>query len=268
MLKDITIGQYYNSNSPIHALDARTKILWTIFYMALLFMINSPLMYAVIILFTLFVIKLSKIPLKFILRGIKPIMVLVVFTAVINLFMTPGENVLLSFGIFKITTQGVLLAIKMVVRVVLLIVGTSLLTLTTTPTVLTGAIEVLLSPLKKLGVPVSIFAMMMGIALRFIPTLMDEIDKIMKAQISRGADFESGNMLARVKAIIPILIPLFVSAFRRADELSVAMESRCYNSEAQRTSYRSYEFRKNDYISFLVSFLLIGVMIIIKVVQR
>ena len=267
MLRDITIGQYYNSNSVIHKMDARTKILWTILYMTVLFMIDSPIMYGVIIAFTAIVIKMSKIPFRFILRGVKPIVVLIVFTALLNLFMTPGENVLISLGFLKITAEGASLAVKMVVRVILLIIGTSLLTLTTTPTVLTGGIEILLSPLKKIGIPVAVFSMMMSIALRFIPTLMDEIDKIMKAQISRGADFESGNIVARVKAMVPILIPLFISAFRRADELAVAMECRCYNCDGQRTRFREYKFGKYDCYALLSAAVLCMVIIIIKVVQ-
>ncbi len=267
MLRDITIGQYYNSNSVIHKMDARTKILWTILYMVILFMIDGPIMYGAIIAFTAFVIKVSKIPFRFILRGIKPIVVLIAFTALLNLFMTPGENVVASLGFLKITMEGVYLAIKMVVRVILLIIGTSLLTLTTTPTVLTGGIEILLSPLKKIGVPVAVFSMMMSIALRFIPTLMDEIDKIMKAQISRGADFESGNIIARVKAMVPILIPLFISAFRRADELAVAMECRCYSCDGERTRFREYRFTKYDFYSLLAVIVLCVAMIIIKVVQ-
>ena len=246
MIRDITIGQYYSADSPLHKMDARTKILWTVFYMAILFSINSPLMYGIVIVYTLFIIKLSKIPISFMLRGIKPILILVVLTAVLNLFLTPGDAVFFSLWKLKITYAGLQLAIKMAVRIVLLIIGTSLLTLTTTPTVLTGGLEILLSPLKKIGVPVSVFVMMMSIALRFIPTLLDETDKIIKAQTSRGADFESGGLIKRVKAMLPIFIPLFISAFRRADELAVAMECRCYNCDANRTSFRKYKFRYMD----------------------
>ena len=266
MIRDITLGQYYNSDSLIHRLDPRTKILWTVFYMVLLFVINSVASYVAVILMTAFIIKLSKVPVKFILRGLKPIVLIVIFTALLNLFMTKGDTVVFSKGIFTITKEGIYLATKMAVRIILLIIGTSLLTFTTTPTVLTGGLELLLKPLKKIGVPVSVFVMMMSIALRFIPTLLDETDKIMKAQTSRGADFENGNPLRRVKAMLPILIPLFVSAFRRADDLAVAMECRCYNSEGERTSYRRFSFGKIDLYALFFSAFVCAVIIVLKVV--
>ena len=194
-------------------------------------------------------------------------MLIIVFTAVLNLFMTQGENILFSIGVFKITQEGLFLAAKMAIRIILLIIGTSLLTLTTTPTVLTGGMELLLKPLKKIGVPVSVFVMMISIALRFIPTLLDETDKIIKAQTSRGADFEHGNPIMRIKAMLPILIPLFVSAFRRADELAVAMECRCYNSEKDRTSYVKFEFGKNDFYALVYAIVLCVILIVLKVVQ-
>ena len=227
MLRDITIGQYYAADSAIHRMDPRTKILWTIFYMTALFMCGGAAQYAVMILFTLWLVKKSRVPLGFVVRGLKPIVVIVILTALLNVFMTPGETVLFSKGIFTVTLEGVYMAVKMTVRIILLITASSLLTLTTTPTVLTGGLELLLNPLKKIGIPIQIFVMMMSIALRFIPTLLEETDKIIKAQMSRGADFESGSPVKRVKAMIPILIPLFVGAFRRADELAVAMECRC-----------------------------------------
>lgn len=266
MIRDITIGQYYDTNSPIHRMDPRTKILWTLFYMMALFMIDGVMSYAAIIIFTAVIIKLSNIPLKFMLRGLKPIMVLVVFTALLNLFMTKGDTVLFSKGIFTVTKEGVLLATKMAVRIILLIIGSSILTLTTTPTVLTGGLEVLLSPLKKIGVPVSVFVMMISIALRFIPTLLDETDKIIKAQTSRGADFEHGNPLKRIRAMVPILVPLFVSAFRRADELAVAMECRCYNSEGERTSYRRFLFGRYDVYALIYLIFMSAILIVLKVV--
>lgn len=267
MIRDITIGQYYNSDSPLHRMDPRTKILWTLFYMIALFAIDGFLSYLIITLLTAFIIKVSNIPLKFMLNGLKPIMLIVVVTALLNLFLTPGENVLISLGVLKITSDGVALALKMAIRIILLIIGSSLLTLTTTPTVLTGGLEVLLSPLKKFGVPISVFVMMISIALRFIPTLLDETDKIIKAQTSRGADFEHGNPLKRIKSMIPILIPLFVSAFRRADELAVAMECRCYNSDAKRTSYRRFTFGKYDKYALICGIGMFLVLIFIKVVQ-
>ena len=266
MIRDITIGQYYSTDSLIHRLDPRTKILWVLFYMILLFVINSAASYAVVILMTAFIIKLSKVPLKFILRGLKPIIVIVIFTALLNLFMTKGDTVVFSKGIFTITEEGIYMAAKMAIRIILLILGTSLLTFTTTPTVLTGGLELLLKPLKKIGIPVSVFVMMMSIALRFIPTLLDETDKIIKAQTSRGADFENGNPIKRVKAMLPILIPLFVSAFRRADELAVAMECRCYSSENERTSYKRFRFGKFDLYALILSIIVCAVIIVLKVV--
>lgn len=266
MLRDITIGQYYAADSAIHRMDPRTKILWTIFYMTALFMCDGAAQYAVMILFTLWLVKKSRVPLSFIVRGLKPIVVIVILTALLNVFMTPGETVLFSKGIFTVTLEGVYMAVKMTVRIILLITASSLLTLTTTPTVLTGGLELLLNPLKKIGIPIQIFVMMMSIALRFIPTLLEETDKIIKAQMSRGADFESGSPVKRVKAMIPILIPLFVGAFRRADELAVAMECRCYNCDAERTSYRRYSFGKYDMAALLCAAALCIALIIIKVV--
>lgn len=266
MLRDITIGQYYAADSAIHRMDPRTKILWTIFYMTALFMCGGAAQYAVMILFTLWLVKKSRVPLGFVVRGLKPIVVIVIMTALLNVFMTPGETVLFSKGIFTVTLEGVYMAVKMTVRIILLITASSLLTLTTTPTVLTGGLELLLNPLKKIGIPIQIFVMMMSIALRFIPTLLEETDKIIKAQMSRGADFESGSPVKRVKAMIPILIPLFVGAFRRADELAVAMECRCYNCDSERTSYRRYSFGKYDMAALLCAAALCIALIIIKVV--
>ena len=267
MIRDITIGQYYDCNSVLHKMDPRTKILWTLLYMIALFAIDGLVSYVVIILMTAVLIKVSNIPLKFMLNGLKPIMLIVIITALLNLFLTTGDNVLFSKGFITITAEGVALAAKMAVRIILLIIGSSLLTLTTTPTVLAGGMEVLLSPLKKIGVPISVFVMMISIALRLIPILLDETDKIIKAQTSRGADFEHGNPLKRIKAMIPILIPLFVSAFHRADELAVAMECRCYNSDAPRTSFRRFRFGKYDLYALIYSIVMCAILIIIKVVQ-
>ena len=246
MIRDITLGQYYDTDSPIHKMDPRTKVLYTIFYMVVLFLLDNIYEYATVLLLTGIIIKLSNIPLRFIIKGLKPIILLVVITALLNLFMTPGKDILFSYGFLKISKEGVFAASKMAIRIIMLIIGSSVLTLTTTPTVLTGGLELLFSPLKKIGIPVSAFVMMISIALRFIPTLVDETDKIIKAQTSRGADFENKNPLKRIKSMIPILIPLFVSSFRRADELAVAMECRCYNSDAKRTSFRRFEFKKYD----------------------
>ncbi len=265
MLRDITLGKYYSADSPVHRLDPRTKLLWVVFYMALLFVADSAAEYAAIILFTALAIKLSRVPLSFITRGLKPIVLLMLFTVALNLFMTPNGKTLWSLGFLKITDTGVIIAVKMAVRLVLLIVGSSLLTLTTSPIVLTGGIERLLAPFAKIGLPSHEIAMMMSIALRFIPTLMEETDKIIKAQTSRGADFESGNLLRRVRAMIPILVPLFISAFRRADELAVAMECRCYRGGAERTSLRRFEFGKIDFFALLYALALLGIIIILKV---
>jgi len=267
MIRDITIGQYYDTVSPIHKMDPRTKILFTMFYMIALFLINDIFSYLTIILFTVFIIIISNIPLKFMLRGLKPILFLVVFTAILNLFLTPGEEIVFNKWGIRITIDGIFMASKMAIRIILLIIGTSLLTLTTTPTVLTGGLELLLSPLKKIKIPISVFVMMISIALRFIPTLIDETDKIIKAQTARGADFENGNPIKRIKSMIPILIPLFVSAFRRADELAVAMECRCYNADVTRSSYRKYIFGKYDLYALISSFILILIFVFIKVVQ-
>ena len=265
MIRDITLGQYYDTQSPIHKMDPRTKILFTVFYMVTLFLIDGIYAYTAILLLTPLIIALSNIPLKFMVKGLKPILLLVVITALLNLFMTPGEE-LFRYGFLKITKEGIFMASKMAVRIILLIIGSSVLTLTTTPTVMTGGLELLLSPLKKIGIPISVFVMMISIALRFIPTLIDETDKIIKAQTSRGADFENKNPLKRIKAMIPILIPLFVSAFRRADDLAVAMECRCYNADSRRTSYRRFRFGKYDLYALIWAVVFTILLIIIKVV--
>lgn len=265
MIRDITLGQYYDTQSPIHKMDPRTKILFTVFYMVTLFLIDGIYAYTAILLLTALIIALSNIPLKFMVKGLKPILLLVVITALLNLFMTPGEE-LFRYGFLKITKEGIFMASKMAVRIILLIIGSSVLTLTTTPTVMTGGLELLLSPLKKIGIPISVFVMMISIALRFIPTLIDETDKIIKAQTSRGADFENKNPLKRIKAMIPILIPLFVSAFRRADDLAVAMECRCYNADSKRTSYRQFRFGKYDLYALIWAVVFNILLVIIKVV--
>ncbi len=265
MIRDITLGQYYDTESPIHKMDPRTKILFTVFYMVTLFLVDGIYAYTAILLLTALIISLSNIPLKFMLKGLKPILLLVIITALLNLFMTPGEE-MLRYGFLKITKEGIFMASKMAVRIILLIIGSSVLTLTTTPTVMTGGLELLLAPLKKIGIPISVFVMMISIALRFIPTLIDETDKIIKAQTSRGADFENKNPLKRIKAMIPILIPLFVSAFRRADDLAVAMECRCYNADSKRTSYRQFKFGKYDLYALIWAIAFTILLVIIKVV--
>ena len=258
MLKDITIGQHYPSNSLIHKLDARVKLIATLIFMISLFIIDKFWPYAIVFLALVATIKLSNIPFKYIMNGIKPLKWIIIFTFVINIFFLPGDPIV-SFGFIKITDQGVRQAIFMALRLILLVLGTSMLTLTTSPMDLTDGIERLLNPFNKVGLPVHELAMMMTIALRFIPTLLDETDKIMKAQMSRGADFESKNIISRAKNLVPLLVPLFVSAFRRAEELSMAMEARCYRGGYNRTKMRQSIITKNDYtaVCILVAYLVI-----------
>lgn len=252
MIRDITIGQYYPTNSPIHKLDPRVKILSTFAYIISLFIIDSYTGYLLIALFVYGLTKISKIPLKFILKGLKAIFIIILFTVALNVFMAPGDTILYELGWAKVTLEGVQLAIKMVARLVLLIVGSSLLTLTTSPIELTDGIEALLNPFRKIGVPAHEIAMMMSISLRFIPILLEETDKIMKAQMARGADFETGGLIKRAKALIPILVPLFISAFRRADELAMAMEARCYRGGENRTRMKQLVLGKKDYLAGLI----------------
>lgn len=250
MLKDITLGQYFPGNSLAHKLDPRTKILLTVVYIVALFCAKFFFSYGVVALLLITGIKISGVAPKALVRGLKPILFIICFTAILNLFYTPGEA-LVSFWIFKITKEGVLTAFFMVLRITMLIMGTFLLTYTTSPIALTDGLEALLNPLKKIRVPVHELAMIMSIALRMIPTLIEETDKIMSAQRARGADFESGNLLQRAKALVPILVPLFISAFRRADELAVAMECRCYHGGEGRTKLHVLHYQTRDYLVFL-----------------
>lgn len=255
MFRDITIGQYIEGNSFVHKLDARVKILLSLFYIIILFLISSPIAYGAVFLFTIFIVLLSRIPIKYIVRGIKPMLYILVFTAVINLFMTQGGEVLWTMPhlkAVKITQKGVVTAAVMIVRLVLLVVVTSLLTLTTSPLMLTDGIEKILKPFEVIKVPAHEIAMMMTIAIRFIPTLSEETDKIIKAQTARGADFESGNILKRAKAMIPLLVPLFISAFRRADDLAVAMDSRCYHGGKNRTRMKQMRMSGRDAVAAVV----------------
>ena len=252
MIRDITIGQFYPVESPVHKLDARVKLSLTFLYIVTLFLISRFVGYLFVIATLGVVIKTSKVPLKFMLKGIKGIMVIIVFTAFINLFMTRGEQVLWQWGFLSLTVEGIVLALKMCIRLVLLIVGSSLLTLTTTPIQLTDGIEYMLRPFKRIGVPAHEIAMMMTIALRFIPTLLDETDKIMKAQQARGADFDTGNLMQKAKSLIPILVPLFISAFRRAEELAMAMEARCYHGDENRTRMNRMQMHKGDYNAIVI----------------
>lgn len=251
MLKDITIGQYFPGDSIIHKLDPRVKIIIIGLFIASLFFINSFYPYILIVLFIGAIIKIAKLPMKFILKGLKPLYFIILITLFINIFMTKGEA-LFNIGPLTVTKEGLTMAIFMALRLVFLITGTSLLTLTTSPIALTDGIEKLLSPFKIVGLPAHELAMMMTIALRFIPTLLEETDKIMKAQMARGADFESGNILNRAKNLVPLLVPLFINAFRRADELATAMEARCYRGGDNRTRLNELKLNSSD-ITILIS---------------
>lgn len=252
MIRDITIGQYYPAKSKIHSLDPRVKIVGTLLYLISLFLFDSVLGYVAATIFFVSCVKISKVPFSFMFRGLKPILALLMITVAFNLFLTPGGEVLLQLGVLKVTETGLRLAVYMAIRLVYLIMGASLMTLTTTPNELTDGLEKLLNPLNKIKVPVHEIAMMMSIALRFIPILLEETDKIMKAQIARGADLESGNLIQKAKAMIPILVPLFVSSFRRANDLAMAMEARCYRGGEGRTKMKPLLYKKQDYVAYLI----------------
>lgn len=259
MIRDITIGQYYPSDSVIHRLDPRVKLFATMIYMITLFVYKGLAGLGMITLFLFGVIQLSKVPLGYMFKGLRAIMVLLLFTSFFNLTMTPGTVTYWRFGIFQVTDTGIVNAVTIAIRLVYLILGTSLMTLTTTPNQLTDALEQSLRPLNKIHIPVHAIAMMMSIAIRFIPILVEETDKIMKAQMARGADFENGNILQRAKNMVPLLVPLFVSAFRRADDLAMAMEARCYNGGEGRTRMKPLRYEGRDRLAYLVvlSFLII-----------
>ena len=261
MLKDITLGQYFPGNTLAHRLDPRTKLTVTVLYIVALFSAHSVYAYAALILTLLVSVRVSRVGAKALLRGLKPVLFIIAFTAILNLFYTPGVE-LVHFWIFRITVEGVRTAVTMMARITLLIMGTFLLTYTTSPIHLTDGLESLLGPLKKLRLPVHELAMMMSIALRFIPTLIEETDKIMSAQKARGADFESGSIFQRAKALVPLLVPLFVSAFRRADELATAMECRCYHGGDGRTKLHELHYAARDYL-VLLYYLALAVVIMI-----
>lgn len=246
MLKDVTLGQYFPGNSPVHLLDPRTKILALVAYIVALFTASNWVSYGVVFLFLTAAVAVSKIPLKSLLHGMKPLAFVLVLTGILNVFFTTGENLLVKFLGISIYWEGIIRALFMVIRIFMLICGTFLLTYTTSPIALTDGLESLLGPLKKIHVPVHELSMMMCIALRFIPTLIEETDKIMSAQKARGADFESGNLVQRVKSLVPILVPLFISAFRRADELATAMECRCYQGGDGRTKMKLLRYKLRD----------------------
>lgn len=261
MLNNITIGQYFPGNSPVHRLDPRTKILLAVAFLVCIFLSKGFVGFGVIAVFALCCARLSKIGIKFLVRGLKPICLIVIFTFLLNLFLGTGEDVLWQWGIIKITNEGIYTALFMAFRLILIVLCTQLLTLTTSPIALTDGLESLFKPLKKIGFPAHELAMMMSIALRFIPTLIEETDKITKAQKARGADFESGNLIKRAKAMLPLLIPLFVSSFRRADELAMAMEARCYHGGEGRTKLNPLRFSKLDLYALFVYIALLGVII-------
>ena len=266
MISDITLGQFFPGYSLLHKLDPRTKIIIAIIFIAAVFVAGSPMAFIILSLFTVSLVFVGRISIKVILKGLKPLIFILIFTSLLNVFMTVGEGTpLLEFHFIKIYTEGIIRALFMSLRVVLLIIGSSmLLTYTTSPISLTDGIESLLSPLKLIGLPVHSFAMMMSIALRFIPTLVEETEKIMNAQKSRGADFSSGGLFKRVRALIPLLVPLFVSAFKRADELATAMECRCYRGDKNRTKLVKLSFRGRDFITMLVFVLLLALVITLK----
>lgn len=263
MIKNITIGQFLPGETIIHKLDPRMKIMVTFLFIISLFFINSFYPYIFVVLFITSAIKLSKVPIRYIIKGLKPIMFIILITFLINLFMTKGE-IILEIGPLDITKEGLLHATFMALRLIFLVMGTSLLTLTTSPIALTDGIERLLNPFKKIGVPAHELAMMMTIALRFIPTLLEETDKIMKAQMARGADFESGNVLNRAKSLVPLLVPLFVSAFRRADELAMAMEARCYRGGENRTRMKELKVARRDYVVLAIMIILMAIIILFR----
>ena len=258
MLKDITLGQYFPGKSPVHLLDPRCKLIMLVVYIVALFTAQGPVSYGILLTFLVITIKISTIPPKSILKGMKPLIMILVFTGVLNLFFTTGEGEpLIDWWIFTVYAEGILRAVYMVARILMLITCTFLLTYTTSPIALTDGLEALMNPLKKLKVPVHELSMMMCIALRFIPTLIEETDKIMNAQKARGADFESGSIMDRAKALIPILVPLFISAFRRADELATAMECRCYQGGEGRTKMKLLRYTIWDFRAFGIGVLLL-----------
>lgn len=263
MIRDITLGQYYPSESFVHRLDPRVKIISTFIYILALFLVDRFIQYTSILVFLAIVITASKVPFRFMVKGLRPLIIIISITIGINIFMTNGE-ILYEIGFLKITKEGIYQAVFMGSRLILLIVGSSILTLTTKPVKLTDGIEKMLNPLKKIKVPAHELAMMMTIALRFIPTLLEETDKIMKAQMARGADFESGNMVKRARSLIPLLVPLFISAFRRADELAMAMESRCYRGGENRTRMHEISYQIKDALGLFVVLLFLTVTILLN----
>ena len=264
MLKDITLGQYFPGDTIAHRLDPRTKILLVVLYIVALFCANSLLAYGILALVLAVCVRVSHVGLKSLVRGLKPVVFIIVFTGVLNLFFTPGDHTLVEWGVLRITETGARNALFMVLRIMLLIMGTFLMTYTTSPISLTDGLERLLNWMKKLHVPVHELAMIMSIALRFIPTLIEETDKIMSAQKARGADFESGNLIQKAKAMLPILVPLFVSALRRAEELATAMECRCYHGGEGRTKLHVLRYQRRDYIALAGGAVILAVVLVLR----
>lgn len=264
MLNNITLGQYFPGTSFVHKLDPRTKLLTTMLFIVAIFFAQTPVAYGILCAFTLFVILVSCLPFFMVLKSVKPIWIILVLTLGIHMFTTPGETILYQYSFMTITQEGLAMGAKMCLRLILLLLFSSILTFTTSPIVLTDGIENLLRPFKVIGVPAHELAMMMTIALRFIPTLLEETDRIMKAQTARGADFESGNIIERVKNMLPLLIPLFISAFRRADDLAIAMEARCYRGGEGRTRMHELKYAGRDYLAFLTVLLLIIALAVLR----
>ncbi len=267
MIRDITIGQYYPSDSVLHRLDPRVKLIGTFLFIVSLFLFNSLYGYIVVTIFLVTIIKLSKVPFRFIAKGMKAIVVLMLFMMFFNLFFTPG-NTIFELWILKITDNGLRQAVFMGIRLIFLILGSSLMTFTTTPNQLTDGLEKIMKPLNRIKVPVHEISMMMSIALRFIPILLEETDKIMKAQMARGADFESGGVMKRAKSLIPLLVPLFVSAFRRANDLAMAMEARCYRGGDGRTKMKPLHYQKRDYAAYLFLLTYFAIVIVMGVFEN
>lgn len=267
MMKDITIGQYYPADSPLHSLDPRVKLAGTMLFLIAVFSFRGIFGFALITVFLAGVIKVSKVPFSYMARGLKAVLVLIAVTAVCNLFFTNGEHVIWQWKWLKITQEGIFTAVKMAVRLIYLIFGTSIMTLTTTPNELTDGMEKALKPLQAVRVPVHEIAMMMAIALRFIPILTEETDKIMRAQMARGADFESGNLIKKAKAMIPLLVPLIISAFRRANDLAMAMEARCYRGGAGRTKMKPLKYSVRDFTAYAVLGLFLLLVLVLRKVK-
>ena len=263
MLKDITLGQFFPGNTIVHRLDPRTKLILTVIYIVALFKMSSVLAYVMMLVVLVTCLTISKIKAKAALKGLKPIVFVLVFTAILQIFFVRGETIVFEFHTITITREGLIGAVLMASRLIMLIVGTLILTYTTSPIALTDGIEKMLNPLKKIKMPIHELAMIMSIALRFIPTLIEETDKIMSAQKSRGADFETGGLIKRAKAILPIIIPLFISAFRRADELAIAMESRCYHGGEGRTRMKTLKAAGRDYAAVLCGAIIVAAVVLL-----